>query len=108
MAETKERLKYKLNLTLDGHSVGMKPFVLNLIGHICEAIFSELKGITEENLMEPISLCILPGTTFTDEDNKVDLQIGENSIYIKGWVQEMISFHTSWLYFIIKRYRTRT
>jgi hypothetical protein len=95
--EKKEPIKYKLSLKVNAHLIGMKPMVLNTLGHICEAIFTELKDITLDDLYEPILLMIGSGCDFCGPEDRVKLQVGEKSIALKGWVQEMIA-RTIWGY----------
>jgi hypothetical protein len=82
-------LKYKLKLTIGSKQIGTKPFVLNVLGNICEAMIKELNDISSEKISTAHLIVLTPQCDVCGPDERVKLQIGDKSISLKDWVQEM-------------------
>lgn len=84
MSEKKEILKYRLKIDIESHSIGTKPILVNILGHVIEAILCELRGITEQQLYESIQIVIGP-------KNKCNVHFGSTELEMKEWVQAMFA-----------------
>lgn len=84
MSEKKEILKYRLKLNIESHSIGTKPILVNILGHVIEAILCELRGITDQKLLEPIQIDIGP-------KNMCKVLVGSTELEMKEWVQAMFA-----------------
>ena len=84
MSEKKEILKYRLKLDIESHSIGTKPILVNVLGHVIEAILSELRGISQQQLFEPIQIFLGP-------KNTCKVVVGSTDLEMKEWVQAMFA-----------------
>ncbi|MHA1648290.1 MAG: hypothetical protein ACTSVL_12035 [Promethearchaeota archaeon] len=80
----KHILKYKLKLIVNQHRIGMKPYILNTLGNICEGFLSELEDVPKD---EKISILIIPNSK---EDERVKIFSPSITVPIKDYVQELI------------------
>jgi hypothetical protein len=90
-SDKKDILKYKGSLTVDQHAIGMKPFVLNVLCHLCEALVSELKDVTEQIAKGPGLIILSPPQKNNGSEERVKLQLGTKIIIINAWTQDMIA-----------------
>ena len=86
-ANAKPKLLYKLKIWVDDKEVGLKPFIFNTMGRICESLLSELKDMSNAEVKEKTMIIIDPRC---DSQDQVKLQVGALSIELNDYVQNMI------------------
>lgn len=91
ISEKKDVLKYKGTLTVDQHSIGMKPFVLNVLCHLCETLVSELKEVDENMAKGPGAIVISASKKPDGTEERVTVVLGTKNISINAWTQDMIA-----------------
>lgn len=83
----KPELLYKLKIRVDEKEVGLKPFILNTLGHVCDALISQLKEPVYPSQKEEIEILIQPKNSAPEQ---VKLNVNSISIEINDYVQGML------------------
>jgi hypothetical protein len=86
-AKAKPKLLYKLKIWVNDKEVGLKPFIFNTLGKICESLLSELKDISDAKMKEKTMIIFDPRC---DSQDQVKVQVGALSIELNDYVQDMI------------------